>query len=362
MKACIVGCTGYAGQQLSTLLLRHPSITHLYLGSASSHGQSMGAKYPHLKEVLPGRTLATAVVISETFLSEEGIDVVFLALPHGESAGLIQRIRSKLPQMKIIDLGADMRIKDMVTYRKWYPVEAHGEHPCPDLASEAVYGLSEFYREQVKHAGSPNGSGIIANPGCYATATLMAILPAIRSGLLSKGTIHVDAKSGMSGAGRQGSVDNLFAEIHENIKPYKVGEHRHTPEIEQAMAQVSSSEDIIKVHFSPSVVPMSRGILSACYAQLAGNVTDAQVRALYKEQYGKEAFIRLIDEPPTTKAVRGSNLVDVWTKVDQRTGTLVMMASLDNLMKGAAGQAVQNMNILFGLDEKAGLDTIPLYP
>lgn len=349
MKACIIGSTGYAGQQLATLLTHHPEITTLYLGSHGSFGRQFSENYPHAKNIVPIEMLPVETLLDPAFLTSEAVDVIFFALPHGESA---QQIGKLAPLgIKMIDLGSDLRLTDPTLSHEWY-----GEPPYPNLLSQSVYGLSEHYKDSIVQAQ------IIANPGCYATATLLAALPAVRSGFLSDQTLVVDAKSGISGAGRQALVESLYAETSENIKPYKVGTHRHTPEIEQALAVHGHTALPCKVLFSPSVVPMSRGILSAVYGTIEKKYSAEALYKIYKKIYENSPFIRVLDQPPTTKAVRGSNYADLWVHVDSRTNTFVAMAAIDNLMKGAAGQAVQNMNLMMGLPETCGLTHIPLYP
>lgn len=344
MKACVVGSTGYAGQQLVTILMNHPKISALYLGSHSSYGKPFSEHYPHTRNIVSINMLSVETLLDPAFLLKEALDVIFFALPHGLSAEPIGKLASL--GIKMIDLGTDLRLRDPELTNEWY-----GEPPCPDLLSQAVYGLSEHYREAIQKAQ------IIANPGCYATATLLAALPAIQSGMIHDQTLIVDAKSGVSGAGRQAQIDSLFSETAENVKPYKVGTHRHTPEIEQALASSNC-----KVMFSPSVVPMSRGILSAVYGTIDPKYSGEALLKVYKKIYEKAPFIRIVDQPPITKGVRGSNYTDIWVHVDSRTNTFVAMAAIDNLMKGAAGQAVQNMNLMMGFEETCGLGYIPLYP
>ncbi len=352
MKACVVGSTGYAGQQLVTLLMNHPKISALYLGSHSSFGKSFSELYPHTRSIVSINMLSVETLLDPAFLLKEAIDIIFFALPHGLSAAPMGKLAPL--GIKMIDLGTDLRLRDPELSKEWY-----GEPPSPELLSQAVYGLSEHYREAIQKAQ------IIANPGCYATATLLAALPAIQSGIIQDQILIVDAKSGVSGAGRQAQVDSLFSESVENVKPYKVGTHRHTPEIEQALAFHSPSAPSVKnckVMFSPSVVPMSRGILSAVYGTIDKKYSSESLLKIYKKIYENAPFIRIVEQPPITKAVRGSNYTDIWVHVDSRTNTFVAMAAIDNLMKGAAGQAVQNMNLMMGFEETCGLGHIPLYP
>ena len=352
MKACVVGSTGYAGQQLVTILMNHPEITTLYLGSHSSFGKPFSEHYPHTKHIVSINMLPVETLLEPEFLKSENIDLIFFALPHGLSADPIGELAPL--GIKMIDLGTDLRLRSPELTREWY-----GEPPSPELLGQAVYGLSEHYREAIQKAQ------IIANPGCYATATLLAALPAIQSGMIQSQTLIVDAKSGISGAGRQAQIESLFSEATENVKPYKVGTHRHTPEIEQALALHSPTNGLtspFKVLFSPSVVPMSRGIVSAVYGSIEPKYSEEALLKVYSKIYENAPFIRLVNQPPMTKAVRGSNYTDIWVHVDSRTHTFVAMAAIDNLMKGAASQAVQNMNLMMGFEEDCGLRYIPLYP
>jgi N-acetyl-gamma-glutamyl-phosphate reductase len=243
-------------------------------------------------------------------------------------------------------------MKDVKTYEEWYKIE----HKTPQFISEAVYGLCEINREDVKKAR------LVANPGCYPTCTTISIYPLLKEGLIDSNTIIVDAKSGTSGAGRGAKVDNLYCEVNENIKAYGVTSHRHTPEIEEQLSYAAGSE--VKINFTPHLIPMNRGILVTAYASLLKDVTYEQVKAVYDKYYENEKFIRVLNKDicPETKWVRGSNYVDVNFKIDKRTNRIIMMGSMDNLVKGAAGQAVQNMNLMFGLEENMGLDLVPMFP
>ena len=257
-----------------------------------------------------------------------------------------------LNKVKIIDLSADFRIKDVATYEKWYKIE----HKSPEFIDEAVYGLCEINREKTK------GARLIANPGCYTTCSILSIYPMVKEGLIDPKSIIIDAKSGTSGAGRGAKVPNLFCEVNENIKAYGVGTHRHTPEIEEQLGYAAGEE--VLINFTPHLVPMQRGILVTAYANLKKEVTYEEVKAVYDKYYKKEQFIRVLENetPPETRWVEGSNYVDVSFKIDERTGRIIMMGALDNLIKGAAGQAVQNMNIIFGLPENEGLQQVPMFP
>lgn len=283
------------------------------------------------------------------------VDVIFTATPQGFLAGVLtEEILSKV---KIIDLSADFRIKDVKTYEKWYKIE----HRSPQFIEEAVYGLCEINRDKVK------GARLIANPGCYTTCSILTAYPLVKEGLIDPDTLIIDAKSGTSGAGRGAKLPNLFCEVNENMKAYGVTNHRHTPEIEEQLGYAAGKE--IVVNFTPHLVPMNRGILATEYATLNKKAdgtlpTYEEVKAVYDKYYKNEKFVRVLEKDicPETKWVEGSNYVDVNFKIDERTGRIVMMGALDNLVKGAAGQAVQNMNLLFGFDEAEGLNLVPMFP
>ena len=281
--------------------------------------------------------------------------MIFTATPQGFLAGVLtEEILSKV---KIIDLSADFRIKDVKTYEKWYKIE----HRSPQFIEEAVYGLCEINRDKVK------GARLIANPGCYTTCSILTAYPLVKEGLIDPDTLIIDAKSGTSGAGRGAKLPNLFCEVNENMKAYGVTNHRHTPEIEEQLGYAAGKE--IVVNFTPHLVPMNRGILATEYAALNKKAdgtlpTYGEVKAIYDKYYKNEKFVRVLEKDvcPETKWVEGSNYVDVNFKIDERTGRIVMMGALDNLVKGAAGQAVQNMNLLFGFDEAEGLKLVPMFP
>ena len=276
--------------------------------------------------------------------------MIFTATPQGLCASLVNE--NILNKVKIIDLSADFRIKDVNVYEKWYGIE----HKAPQYIEEAVYGLCEVNREKIKQAR------IIANPGCYPTCSFLSIYPCVKEGLIDPNTIIIDAKSGTSGAGRGAKVDNLFCEVNENIKAYGVAGHRHKPEIEEQLSYAAGEP--VLINFTPHLVPMQRGILVTAYASLKKDVTYEEVKAVYDKYYDKEYFVRVLNKDvcPQTRWVEGSNFVDVNFKIDPRTKRIIMMGAMDNLVKGAAGQAVQNMNLLFGLDEKTGLQMAPLFP
>lgn len=345
IKAGIIGATGYAGSELVRLLLGHSQVEIKWLGSRSYVGQKYAGIYQNFFQLIDEKCLDDNM---EELARQ--VDVIFTATPQGLCASLINE--GILSQAKVVDLSADFRIKDVKKYEQWYGME----HKSPQFVEEAVYGLCEINREEIKKAR------LIANPGCYPTCSTLSIYPLLKEGLIDPNTIIIDAKSGTSGAGRGAKVDNLYCEVNENIKAYGVASHRHTPEIEDQLGYACGKE--VLINFTPHLVPMNRGILVTAYASLTKDVTYEEVRAAYDKYYEKEQFIRVMDKDicPQTKWVEGSNYVDVNFKIDPRTKRVIMMGALDNVVKGAAGQAVQNMNLMFGLNEAEGLYQIPMCP
>ena len=345
IKAGIIGATGYAGAELVRLLLGHKEVEIKWYGSRSYVDQAYASVYQNMFQLVDEKCLDDNM---EAMADQ--VDVIFTATPQGLCASLVNE--NILNKVKIIDLSADFRIKDVNVYEKWYGIE----HKAPQYIEEAVYGLCEVNREKIKQAR------IIANPGCYPTCSFLSIYPCVKEGLIDPNTIIIDAKSGTSGAGRGAKVDNLFCEVNENIKAYGVAGHRHTPEIEEQLSYAAGEP--VLINFTPHLVPMQRGILVTAYASLKKDVTYEEVKAVYDKYYDKEYFVRVFNKDvcPQTRWVEGSNFVDVNFKIDPRTKRIIMMGAMDNLVKGAAGQAVQNMNLLFGLDEKTGLQMAPLFP
>ena len=345
IKAGIIGSTGYAGQELVRLLLQHPDAEIVWYGSRSYIDKRYADVFQNMFKIVDARCM-------DDNMDElaEAADVIFTATPQGLCASLVNE--KVLSQTKIVDLSADFRIKDVAVYEKWYGIE----HKSPSYIKEAVYGLCEINREDVR------GARLVANPGCYTTCSILTAYPLVKEGLIDSSTLIVDAKSGTSGAGRSAKVANLFCEVNENMKAYGVASHRHTPEIEEQLGYAAGHP--ITISFTPHLVPMNRGILVTAYASLMPGVTDEQVREAYQKYYKDEYFIRVLEPGmvPETRWVEGSNYVDVAYKVDPRTNRVIMMGALDNLVKGAAGQAVQNMNLMFGLEENTGLKSIPVFP
>lgn len=280
----------------------------------------------------------------------EQADVIFTATPQGFCASLVNE--DILSKVKIIDLSADFRIKDVSVYEQWYKIR----HESPQFLPEAVYGLCEVNREDVKKAR------LVANPGCYTTCSILTAYPLAKEGLIDMGTLIIDAKSGVSGAGRGAKVPNLYCEVNESIKAYGVASHRHTPEIEEQLGYAAGEK--VLLNFTPHLVPMNRGILVTEYASLKRKTDEEEIKAIYDRYYGDEAFVRVLENGvcPETRWVEGSNYADIGFKIDPRTGRIIMMGAIDNLVKGAAGQAVQNMNLMFGLKESEGLELVPLFP
>ncbi len=345
IKCGIIGSTGYAGGELARLLLQHKDTEIVWYGSHSYIEQKYSQVFGNMVQLVDNNCL-------EDDMEElaKQVDVIFTATPQGLCASFIKE--EILAQAKGIDLSADFRIKDVATYEKWYGLV----HKSKEFIPEAVYGLCEINREAVKKAR------LIANPGCYPTCSFLSIYPVLKAGLIEENSIIIDAKSGTSGAGRGAKVNNLYCEVNENIKAYGVANHRHTPEIEEQLGYVTGKP--IVIDFVPHLVPMNRGILITAYANLKKKVSYEEVKAAYDECYQDEYFVRVLEKnvPPETKWVEGSNFVDVNFKIDERTNRIIMMGALDNVVKGAAGQAVQNMNLMFGLPENEGLKLVPMFP
>lgn len=347
IKVGIIGATGYAGNELVRLLLGHKDAEIVWLGSRSYIDQNYSDVYRNMFKLVDAKCMDDNM---EQLANE--VDVIFTATPQGLCASLVND--EILSKTKIIDLSADFRLKDVNVYEQWYKLE----HKAPQYIDEAVYGLCEINRDKVS-----KDTRIIANPGCYTTTSILTLYPMVKEGIINPDTIIIDAKSGTSGAGRGAKVANLFCEVNESMKAYGVGTHRHTPEIEEQLGY-ACGRDNLKLIFTPHLVPMNRGILVTAYANLAKDVTYEDVKAAYDMYYDKEYFVRVLpkDVCPETRWVEGSNFVDIGFKIEPRTNRLIMMGALDNLVKGAAGQAVQNMNLLFGLPENEGLQLAPMFP
>jgi N-acetyl-gamma-glutamyl-phosphate reductase len=347
VKVGIIGATGYAGNELVRILLGHKDVEIVWLGSRSYIDQNYSDVYRNMFKLVDAKCMDDNM---EQLANE--VDVIFTATPQGLCASLVND--EILSKVKIIDLSADFRLKDVDIYEKWYKLE----HKAPQYIDEAVYGLCEINRDKVN-----KDTRIIANPGCYTTTSILTLYPLVKEGIINPDTIIIDAKSGTSGAGRGAKVANLFCEVNESMKAYGVGTHRHTPEIEEQLGYACGRDDL-KLIFTPHLVPMNRGILVTAYANLAKDVSYEDVKAAYDKYYDKEYFVRVLpkDVCPETRWVEGSNFVDVGFKLEPRTNRIIAMGALDNLVKGAAGQAVQNMNLLFGFEENEGLKMAPMFP
>ena len=345
IKVGIIGATGYAGSELVRILLGHKDVEIKWYGSRSYIDKKYASIYQNFFQLVDANCMDDNMEV----LADQ-VDVIFTATPQGLCASLVNE--EILSKVKIIDLSADFRIKDVKVYEEWYKLE----HKSPQFIEEAVYGLCEINREDVKKAR------LVANPGCYTTCSILTCYPLVKEGIIDPNTIIVDAKSGTSGAGRGAKVDNLFCEVNENMKAYGVANHRHTPEIEEQLGYACGEK--ITINFTPHLVPMNRGILATAYASLKKDVTYEEVKAIYDKYYADEKFVRVLEKDvcPETKWVEGSNYVDVNFKIDPRTNRIIMMGAIDNLVKGAAGQAVQNMNLMFGLKESEGLELVPMFP
>ena len=347
VKVGIIGATGYAGNELVRILLGHKDVEIVWLGSRSYIDQNYSDVYRNMFKLVDAKCMDDNM----DQLANE-VDVIFTATPQGLCASLVND--EILSKVKIIDLSADFRLKDVDIYEKWYKLE----HKAPQYIDEAVYGLCEINRDKVN-----KDTRIIANPGCYTTTSILTLYPLVKEGIINPDTIIIDAKSGTSGAGRGAKVANLFCEVNESMKAYGVGTHRHTPEIEEQLGYACGRDDL-KLIFTPHLVPMNRGILVTAYANLEKDVTYEDVKAAYDKYYDKEYFVRVLpkDVCPETRWVEGSNFVDIGFKIEPRTNRIIAMGALDNLVKGAAGQAVQNMNLLFGFEENEGLKIAPMFP
>lgn len=345
IKAGIIGATGYAGGELVRILTGHKDAEIKWYGSRSYIDRKYAEVYQNMFQIVDAVCMDDNM---EELASQ--VDVIFTATPQGLCASLVNE--EILSKTKIIDLSADFRLKDVKVYEEWYKIQ----HKAPQFIEEAVYGLCEINSEDVRKAR------LVANPGCYTTCSILTAYPLAKEGLIDMSTLIIDAKSGTSGAGRGAKLPNLFCEVNENIKAYGVATHRHTPEIEEQLGYAAGEKVVL--NFTPHLVPMNRGILATEYAKLTKDVSWEDVKAVYDKYYASEKFVRVLDQDvcPETKWVEGSNYVDIGFKIDPRTNRIIMMGAIDNLVKGAAGQAVQNMNLMFGLEESEGLDLVPMFP
>ncbi len=343
IRAAVLGASGYTGADMIRLAALHPAIEITALIAKGHAGQSLAQVFPHLA------SLDLPALVSPDQADWEEVDVVFCGLPHGTAHSEI----GKLPKrIKVIDMSADFRLRDPKTYAQWYA----NEHSAPALLKDAVYGLTEHYRDKIGKAR------LVACPGCYPTAALLALLPLAKAKLIETSDIIIDAKSGVSGAGRSLKQNILFSETGEGLSPYGIGNHRHVPEIEQELGLAAGST--VTVNFTPHLVPMSRGELCTAYVRLAGKVKAADLRKALAKAYAQSPFVRVVEEGviPATQHVRGSNFCHIGVFDDRIQGRAIVVSALDNLVKGSAGQALQNFNVMFGFAETTALEQLPLFP
>ena len=344
VKVAIIGASGYTGCELIRLSVQHSQIELVSVSSEKFSGKAVGEVFP---------SLGTTVKLTFHALKEQEAvreaDLVFSALPHSEAMGVVPRLLQQ--GKKVVDLSADFRLRTPDLYAQWYK-----KHTAPELLQEAVYGLPEIYREKIR------GAQLVANPGCYPTAVLLALIPAVKNNLIDLKSIIVDAKSGVSGAGRSPVLNSLFAEANEGVKPYKIGTHQHTPEIEQELGLIAKQQ--VSLLFTPHLVPMNRGILVTAYATPKTMIAQKDILNIYNTFYQHDRFVRICppDTVPSTHQVKGSNYCDIGITVDSKTNRLIFISAIDNLLKGASGQAIQNMNIMAGLEEDSGITQLPLFP
>ena len=342
-NVAILGASGYTGGELIRILVNHPNVKISYITAEKHAGKKVSEVFPHLKGILDLKLEKL-----DPKKVPDDIDIVFAALPHGASAEVIHEIYKR--KIKIIDLGADFRLNEG-NYRKWY-----GDHPCSDMLEDAVYGISELNKEQIAE------SNLIANPGCYPTASILPLAPLLKENIVDESSIIIDSKSGVSGAGRSPSLDLHFCEVSEGFKAYKVAEHRHSPEIEQHLSEYSKKD--VNIIFTPHLIPIDRGIFSTIYVKTDKEYTTSELLQKLKDFYKNSHFIRIYDEGqfPNISYIRGSNFCDIGIKSIPEKKSAVIVSVIDNLVKGAAGQAVQNMNIMTDLPETTGLNLNPVYP
>ncbi len=344
LKIAIIGASGYTGAELTRILCNHAKVQISAVTSRRHAGQNLAEVFPHLRDKV-------SIICENPDIDQicRKADLFFTAVPHKTSMEIVPDLLSA--GKKVIDLSADFRIKDVNIYEKWYQ-----KHTAPDLLTSAVYGLPELYRDDIKK------TSLVANPGCYPTSVILALAPLLENRIIDPASIIIDSKSGTSGAGRSASVGTLFCEVTDGFRAYKVGDHRHTPEIEQEISLLAGNQTAVS--FTPHLLPLSRGILSTIYAGLNGELTQEIAENIYQTKYSKEPFVRVLgpNSLPATQYVRGSNYCDISFRIDWRTNRLIIISAIDNIVKGAAGQAVQNMNIMCGFPEQEGLEGAPFFP
>jgi len=341
----IIGASGYTGAELARILCNHPQVNITVATSRQFAGQPLSQIFPNLRN----RIDTVCLNISGEQLSEKA-DFFFTAVPHKTAMDIVPELLAA--GKKVVDLSADFRIRDRAIYEEWYQ-----PHTSSHLLDEAIYGLPEIYRKSISK------SRLVANPGCYPTSIILGLAPLLAAGAVKPATIIADSKSGTSGAGRVAQVGTLFCEVHDGFRPYKVGRnHRHIPEIEQELSSFAGED--IHITFTPHLLPIARGILSTIYATLNPGFDHSAISELYRDKYSSESFIRLLDKDvfPATQYVRGSNFCDISFTIDPLSNRIIVMTAIDNVVKGAAGQAVQNMNLMCGYEEATGLETVPQFP
>ncbi|MDH3348158.1 MAG: N-acetyl-gamma-glutamyl-phosphate reductase [Desulfobulbaceae bacterium] len=345
LRVGIIGASGYTGVELARILATHPEVQITVATSRQYAGQPLSSVFPNLRE----RVDITCENLTPAELTDRA-DFFFTAVPHKTAMDIVPILLAA--GKKVVDLSADFRIRDAAVYEKWYQ-----KHSCPEVIKDAAYGLPELYRSQIKKCN------LVANPGCYPTSITLGLAPLLRSKLIDPSTIIVDSKSGTSGAGRAAAVGSLFCEVADGFRPYKTGgTHRHIPEIEQELSALYN--DDITISFTPHLLPISRGILSTIYASLDKEISEDELHGLYREAYDGETFVRICPPGvlPATQHVRGSNCCDIGMSLDKRTNRVIIMSAIDNIVKGASGQAIQNMNLMNGLPEETGLMGAPFFP
>jgi len=345
LNIAIIGASGYTGVELARLLSNHPEVRLTLVTSRQFEGQPLSQVFPNLRTKVD--LLCENPDIDRLC---DRADLYFTAVPHKTAMDLVPHLRQA--GKKVVDLSADFRLKDQSVYEEWYQ-----PHSSAQLLSEAVYGLPELYRDAIA------GSSLVANPGCYPTSIILGLAPLLKAGVIDSDTIIADSKSGTSGAGRSAQIGSLFCEVTDGFRAYKVGGvHRHTPEIEQELSLLGGRD--ITISFTPHLLPLSRGILSTIYARLQPGQTESSIHQFYQAMYADEPFVRVLPPGnlPATQYVRGSNFCDIGFTIDRRTGRIIVLSAIDNIVKGAAGQAIQNMNIMCGFDETKGLEVVPLFP
>lgn len=345
LKTAVVGSSGYTGGELLRILLRHPRVVVTAVTSEKSAGRQVSSIFPHLLNV----TDLVCEAFDPSAIAKKA-DFAFLALPHVTAQSAAYELH-KLGT-SVVDLSADYRLSDPALYEKWY----EHRHQYPELLRQAVYGLPELHRQEIRAAA------LIANPGCYPTSAILGLAPLVKKRMIEPASIVIDSKSGVSGAGRSPSLAHHFPEVNEGLMAYKIGTHRHTPEIEQEISLLAGEQ--VALSFTPHLVPMNRGILSTIYARLSNETDTAQLHSLFEDFYRSEPFVRVLPrgEFPNVRNVRGSNFCDIGVYADKRTGRAVVVTAIDNLVKGAAGQAIQNMNLMMKFDETDGLMSAGMFP